>query len=255
MTPPTRLPDASSIETVLAGLAATTADARLCAALSQAFPGFAFTLARDGDEYWRDTRSILAPDGTRVAELRPWMTAELAKDHGDVKAVWKRLKDSDLKLTEWSGQRVFAFAPTGAGVADYIQITLCREIEGRVGSIVDPRWPPYGEEELLDPSWFPDGSFSDDDVLAGPIYRLYGPPDDLRRPPSKLPRSLRTTRTGPASEAAGTAGANCRVGARSPRHAGKALSRRLSPLLRRFAARGAVLPGLGGIVCPCTARF
>lgn len=159
----------------MASLPATTVDAKLGAALSQAFPGFAFTLARDGDEYWRDTRSILAPDSTRVAELRPWMTAELAKDHGDVKAVWKRLKDSDLKLTEWSGKRVFAFAPTGAGVADYVQITLCREIEARVGSIVDPRWPPYGEEELLDPSWIPHGSFSDDDVLAGPIYRLYGP--------------------------------------------------------------------------------
>ena len=54
---------------------------------------------------------MIRPDGTRISELRPWMTAELAKDGGDVKAVWQRLKETDLQITEWRGTS--AFAPTG----------------------------------------------------------------------------------------------------------------------------------------------
>ncbi|WP_189350238.1 MULTISPECIES: hypothetical protein [unclassified Mesorhizobium] len=35
-------------------------------------------------------------------------------------------------------QSAFAFVPTGAGAADYVQISLGREIEWRAGPIVDP---------------------------------------------------------------------------------------------------------------------
>jgi hypothetical protein len=52
---------------------------------------------------------VIQPGGTRVGELRPWMTAELAKDGGDVKATWARLKDADLQITDWRGNSAFVF--------------------------------------------------------------------------------------------------------------------------------------------------
>ena len=42
MTSPTRLPDAASLEAVLAGLDSAAADADLVPALARAFPGFEF---------------------------------------------------------------------------------------------------------------------------------------------------------------------------------------------------------------------
>ncbi|MGY3613974.1 hypothetical protein ACVJGD_000170 [Bradyrhizobium sp. USDA 10063] len=170
---PLRLPDAASIEAVLAGLDPASVDADLIPALVAAFPRFDFSLARVDDGYWRDTRSVIRPDGTRVGELRQWMTAELAKDGGDIKALWTRLKDTDLQITEWRGTSAFAFAfaPTGPGTADYIQIALGREVEWRAGPIVNPDYRPWGEEELLDPSWHRQ-SLPETDRLAGPVYRL-----------------------------------------------------------------------------------
>ncbi|RXF71529.1 hypothetical protein EK403_15830, partial [Hansschlegelia zhihuaiae] len=169
MTPsPVRLPDAASLEALLAKLPADSADADLVPALAAVFPGFDFSMVRVDDDYWRDTRSIIRPDGTRVSELRPWMTAEIAKDAGDVKATWARLKDSDLQITEWRGTSAFVFAPTGPGAADYIQIALGREIEWRAGPVVNPDYRPWGEEELLDPGWPRDKPLPDTARLAGP---------------------------------------------------------------------------------------
>lgn len=169
---PIRLPDADSLEAVLAGLDPASADLALVSALAAAFPGFDFSLAKVDDDYWRDTRSVIRPDGTRVGALRPWMTAELAKDGGDVKATWTRLKGTDLQITEWRGTSAFVFAPTGPAAADYIQIALSREIEWRAGPIVNPDYRPWGEEELLDPGWPRDKPLPDTDRLAGPVYRL-----------------------------------------------------------------------------------
>jgi hypothetical protein len=83
------------------------------------------------DDYWRDDRSIIRPNSTCVGELRPWMTAELAKENGNCRALWQRLKDTDLEIAEWCGTSTFVFAPTGPGTADYIQISLGREVEWR----------------------------------------------------------------------------------------------------------------------------
>ena len=174
MTAPARLPDAASLEAVLAGLDPASADTDLVPALTAAFPGFAFGIAPIDDDYWRDTRSVLRPDGTRLGELRAWMTTELAKENGDVTAVWKRLKDTDLQITEWRGTSAFVFAPTGPATADYIQIALGREIEWRAGPIVNPIYRPSGEEELLDPSWPRTEQLPESDCLAGPVYRLLG---------------------------------------------------------------------------------
>jgi hypothetical protein len=55
------------------------------------FPGFDFSLGRVDDHYLRDSRSVIQPEGTRVGELREWMTGELAKDGGNIKALWSRL--------------------------------------------------------------------------------------------------------------------------------------------------------------------
>jgi hypothetical protein len=62
MTNPTRLPDAASLEAVLAGLDPASADADLVPALACALPGFEFSIARIDDDYWRDTRSVIRPD-------------------------------------------------------------------------------------------------------------------------------------------------------------------------------------------------
>ena len=174
MTDPVRLPDAASLKTILAGLDPASADADLIPALAAAFPGFEFGIAPIDDDYWRDTRSVIRPDGTRLGELRRWMMAELAKENGDASAVWKRLKETDLQITEWRGTSAFVSAPTGPGAADYVQIALGREIEWRAGPIVNPDFRPYGEEELLDPSWPRTDGLPDSDRLAGPVYRLLG---------------------------------------------------------------------------------
>src|SRR5215831_19513842 len=100
-------------EAVLADLHPASVDDELLPAL--AFPGFEFSMSRIDDDYWRDTRSVIRPDGTPLGELRPWMMAELAKNHGDAAALWRRLKETDLQMTEWRGTRAFVFAPTGQG--------------------------------------------------------------------------------------------------------------------------------------------
>jgi hypothetical protein len=61
---PLRLPDAASIEAVLADLDPASADDDLVAALARAFPGFELSMTRIDDNYWRDTRSLIRPDGT-----------------------------------------------------------------------------------------------------------------------------------------------------------------------------------------------
>lgn len=149
---PTRLPDRASVEAVLAVLPAGADEAELASALTKKFPGFSFTATGIDDVYWRDVRSVLAPDGSRVAELQPWMTEALARHGGDAKALWMELHDSKLQISEWHGNSAFAFAPTGPGAADCVQISLGREIEWRAGPIVDPTSPPWSENDLLDPA-------------------------------------------------------------------------------------------------------
>lgn len=172
MTSPLRLPDATSINAALAGLEPATADADLVPALAHALPGFQFSVARIDDDYWRDTRSVIRPDGTQIGELRPWMTGELAKDDGDLDALWRRLKETDLQITEWRGTSAFVFAPTGPAAADYVQIALGRESEWQAAPIVNPDYRPFGEEDLFDPSWIRRDEFCETDRLAGPVYRL-----------------------------------------------------------------------------------
>lgn len=167
-----RLPDHTSVEAVLARLPAGADETALAAALTEAFPGFVFSTTSLEDQYWRDTRSVLAGDGTRIADYRGWMEAELARDNGDVAALWTLLRSTDFQISEWHGNSVYAFAPTGSGAADYVQISLGREIEWRAGPIVNPSDRPWSEAALLDPSWIAHDDMSDDKVIAGPWYRL-----------------------------------------------------------------------------------
>ena len=70
MTSPTRLPDAASLEAVLAGLDSAAADADLVPALARALPGFEFSVARIDDDSRHDSRSVIRPDRNARAVLR-----------------------------------------------------------------------------------------------------------------------------------------------------------------------------------------
>lgn len=84
------------------------------------------------------------------------------------------MRESDLQISEWHGNSVYAFAATGSGAADYVQIRLGREVERRAGPIVNPTYRPWGKDELLDPSWITHEDMSDDKVIAGSLYRMLG---------------------------------------------------------------------------------
>jgi hypothetical protein len=75
-----RLPDTARIETVLAGhdpLLGRYGSHR------RGLPEIRFQPRR----VWSDTRSVIRPDGTGVG-LRQWMTAKVANDVGNIKALW-----------------------------------------------------------------------------------------------------------------------------------------------------------------------
>ncbi|RUX35155.1 hypothetical protein EOA33_36215, partial [Mesorhizobium sp. M4A.F.Ca.ET.050.02.1.1] len=133
---PVRLPDPASVETVLASLEAQSADAELAPALNKTFPGFAFTVATIDDPYWRNPHAVVAADGTRLGDHRAWVERELAELGGDLAAFWIRHREDGKKFAEWRGASAFAFAPTGPGVADFLQLSLGRELEVLAGPVV-----------------------------------------------------------------------------------------------------------------------
>jgi hypothetical protein len=57
-------------------------------------------------------------------------------------------------------------------VADFIQLSLGREIEMLAGTVVEPDYRPFSADRLLDPDWVKRESQTDAPVLAGPVYRL-----------------------------------------------------------------------------------
>lgn len=172
---PVRLPDPASVETVLASLQAQSADAGLAPALNKTFPGFSFSTAPVDDFYWRgDARTVLSADGTRLGDHGAWVEKELAELNGDLTAFWSRHRESGKKFAEWRGASAFAFAPTGPGVADFLQISLGRELEVLAGPVVDPDYRPYSADDLFDPSWVQREPAADGPLLSGPIYRLRG---------------------------------------------------------------------------------
>lgn len=170
---PIRLPDAATVETVLKGLDPATADADLAPALSDAFPGFSFSTAPVDDFYWRGAdRTVIDADGIRLGQHNAWIKNELAALGGDLGAFWKRHRQSGLQFSEWRGSAVFAFAPTGSGVGDFVQLSLHREVEVLAGPLVDSDYRPYSSDDLVDPSWVRRGPETGAPVLSGPLYLL-----------------------------------------------------------------------------------
>ena len=148
---PVRLPDVASIEAVLARLDPASVDADIIPALAAVFPGFDFSLGLVDDHYRRDSRSVIRPVGTRVGELREWMTGELAKDGGNIKALWSRLKKSDLQTTAWCGSVLTCSLRQGPAPASTSRSRLVGKASG-AGPIVN--WESRRrQEELLDPIW------------------------------------------------------------------------------------------------------
>ena len=186
---------------------------------------------------------MIRPDGTRLGELRPWMTAELAKENGDVDALWRRLKETDLQITEWRGTSAFVFAPTGPGAADYVQIALGREIEWRAGPIVNPDYRPFGEEELLDPSWpRRDRARRGRIAWPGPVYRLLGPRRRRARPSPQFSRIAAAASSASKREAKRPELERRVIQRdRTGRNARDAVPRRRPGLVRPRAARAALL--------------
>ncbi|TKB06225.1 MAG: hypothetical protein E5V75_35090 [Mesorhizobium sp.] len=170
---PIRLPDAATVDAVLAGLEPASADADLAPALSAAFPGFAFSAAPIDDFYWLGAdRTVIDADGVRIGEHEAWIKSELAALGGDLAAFWERLATACVKFAEWRGRSVFAFAPTGPGVADFVQLSLGREVEVLAGPVVNPDYRPWSVDDLLEPSWVKREPRTDAPMLAGPVYRL-----------------------------------------------------------------------------------
>lgn len=170
---PIRLPDAATVDTVLKDLDPASADADLAPALSAAFPGFVFSTAPVDDFYWRgDTRTVIGADGARIGDHEEWITAELAALGGDLDAFWNRHRDSGIKFAEWRGATVFAFAQTGPGVADFVQLSLGRETEVLAGPVVEPDYRPFSAERLLEPDWVKREPKTGAPQLSGPLYRL-----------------------------------------------------------------------------------
>ncbi len=170
---PIRLPDAATVEIVLKKLDPASADADLAPALSAAFPGFVFSIAPVDDFYWRGAdRTVIGPEGPRLGDYDGWVKSELAALGGDLAAFWDRHRDSGKRFAEWRGRAVFAFAPTGPGIADFVQLSLGREMEVLAGPVVDPGYRPWSVDDLLQPSWVKREPMTDTLVLAGPVYRL-----------------------------------------------------------------------------------
>ncbi|TJV87721.1 MAG: hypothetical protein E5X84_30200, partial [Mesorhizobium sp.] len=63
---------------------------------------------------------------------------------------------------------------TGPGVADFIQLSLGREIEVLAGPVVDPDYRPYSADDLLEPAWVSRDTAAEAQQLSGPVYRLRG---------------------------------------------------------------------------------
>jgi hypothetical protein len=171
---PIRLPDAVSVETVLAGLTPASADRDLAPALSRAFPRFSFAVAIIDDAYGRDARTVLSPDGTRLGDHGAWITRELEAMGGDLTAFWARHRGGGLQFAEWRGASAFATAATGPGTADFVQIALGRETEWVAGPVVDPHYRPFSADRLLEPDWVSRDAAPAAEPLAGPVYRLRG---------------------------------------------------------------------------------
>lgn len=170
---PIRLPDAATIAALLKDLDPTSADDDLAPALCGAFYGFAFSIAAVDDAYWRETdRCVIDADGARLGGHDAWVERELATLGGDPGAFWNRYRDSGLKISEWRGQTVFGFAPTGPGAADFVQLALHREIEVVAGPMVDPGYRPWRAIDLHKASWIRRDPTAEAPVLSGPVYRL-----------------------------------------------------------------------------------
>jgi hypothetical protein len=97
---PVRLPDAASVKAVLARLAPETADAQLTPCPVHAFPGFSFTAITVDDPYWRDARTVVSPDGTRLGDHRAWISRVLAAIGGDLTAFWTRHRSGEFQFAE-----------------------------------------------------------------------------------------------------------------------------------------------------------
>ncbi|MCZ7497309.1 hypothetical protein G6M78_15710 [Agrobacterium tumefaciens] len=169
---PARLPDHNSVEATLSSLPSGTDTVVLADALSRDFPGFVFSAVDIGQQYSREPRSVVAADGTRIAEYRPWIGSELTREGGNVGALWNRLQASGLQISQWHGDTCYAFASTGRGAADYVQVELARELEWLVGPIFDRSRQPWSQGEIFDPPWIEYQRGSAATAIAGPHYRL-----------------------------------------------------------------------------------
>ena len=243
MTSPARLPDAVSLETVLAGLDPASADADLIPAFAAAFPGFEFGVARIDDDYWRDTRSVIRPEGTRLGELRPWMKVEKRSACACPTVTPASCCAGPIGPTasERSFRRIPApsCGPTGPGTADD-RADRARSAKSNGGRPDRrPDYRPLGEEELLDPSC---RAPSAPGRIAGAADHRYAVAGWRGDPRPELSRWLRSHRAREAGGPAARDGAtrHWRVGPAGTR---ETRSRGGPGLVRLRAARDPILSG------------
>jgi hypothetical protein len=98
MTSLTRLPDAASLEAVVAGLDPAVADADLVPALVRAFPEFEFRIARIDDDYWLGWVFLMTRGHSVEAEIGQAIAAGLREQrvrlpHDDARALLRWVKE------------------------------------------------------------------------------------------------------------------------------------------------------------------
>jgi hypothetical protein len=120
-------------------------------ALAARWPDVAWRVAAPKDEFSTDG-GIVDRDLARVANAASaWIQQRIDEAGGDYLSVWRQYKgDDSLLRTEFRGETVWAAAPLGAGVADYVQVALDHFQESDIGPLIgDAPWQkPSSADDL-----------------------------------------------------------------------------------------------------------
>jgi hypothetical protein len=97
----------------------------LIAALQNRYPQSTFHLLCSQDQWSRPESSVVDAGGNQVAEdYKKWLTAEFHTAGDDAQALYKRYKDSGMRIVETEGDTVVIAAPYGQDPDAFLQIQI-----------------------------------------------------------------------------------------------------------------------------------